>query len=282
MAQVYPGYMGLADIGGTLVRFADANIVATQSVEAPDLIMGDYDRDAYVYGKIEVGGSISGPVTETFSSAVGGSVWDWATDRDDCGNPTEKDMNLYYFCGGTENTSRSFTGMLVNSVNFSCSAGDIAQFSIDVMGRSAGPWGSGDPPPFTTVEKLVTWDKVSVSISGSTEFAPAVDVGYSNFDFTVSNNLEAVYSLGQANLFPYDIVPGLRQISGSISVYNVPSSNGFDRWDDYDATPIGTIQFNIGTLVVNAKVRFHRVEPANSVGPIMSTVAFTGVGPQFR
>jgi len=281
MAQVYPGYMGLADIGGTQVRFADANIAATQSVEAPDLIMGDYDRDAYVYGKIEVGGSISGPVTETFATG-GGSIWSWATARDDCGNPTEKDLTLYYFCGGSGNSSRSFSGMLVNSLNFSCSAGDVAQFSLDVMGRGADPWGTGDPPPKQDAEKLVTWDKVGVTITPGSDstWSPAVDVGFSNFDFTLANNLEAVYSLGQANLFPYDIVSGLRQISGSISVYNIPGSNGFDAWDDYQASNIGNITFNIGLLSISASVRFHRVEPANSVGPIMSTVAFTGVGHQ--
>ena len=67
MGSVFPGYRGLADIGGVgQVRFADASITAKQEVEAPDLIMGDWDHDAYVYGKIEVGGTISGPVTETF------------------------------------------------------------------------------------------------------------------------------------------------------------------------------------------------------------------------
>jgi hypothetical protein len=33
-------------------------------------------------------------------------------------------------------------------------------------------------------------------------------------------------------------------------------------------------------LTIVANVKFHRVEPTSSVGPIISTVAFTGVGTQ--
>ena len=276
---VYPGYMGYADIASVgNVRFADASITATQTVEAPDLIMGDYDHDAYVYGKIEVGGSISGPVTETFAGG-GSGIWDWATDRDECGDLTSSDVHIWYFCGGS-NSNRNFTNLLVNNLNFSCAAGDIAQFSIDVMGTGAGAWAGGNPPPIQTAEKLITWDKVGVSVSPQGEWTGDTDLPFSNFDFTIANNLEMVYSLGQADLFPYDIVPGLRTITGSVSVFGTPQSNGFDNYDAYEANPIGTITFNIDTITVVASVRFHRVEPASSVGPIISTVGFTGVGHQ--
>ena len=79
MAIVNPGYRGIAVVGGTNVRFASADISAKQEVQADDLIMGDWDRDAWVYGKIEVGGSISGPVTETFASLDG--IFGWACTR---------------------------------------------------------------------------------------------------------------------------------------------------------------------------------------------------------
>jgi hypothetical protein len=89
-----------------------------------------------------------------------------------------------------------------------------------------------------------------------------------------------VYSLGQSatvGLFPVDIVPGLRTITGSISVYNTPQANGKDNWDDYLAADVSTIAFDIGGLALDMKVRFHRVEPASSTGPVISTIGFTGV-----
>ena len=285
MGNVYPGYRGLADIAAIgQVRFADANITARQEVNAPDLIMGDWDHDAYVYGPIEIGGTISGPVTETFvSGSAGGSIWDWGVKRNgECGTLDSNDVTLYYYCGGSDNRGRSFENMLVNSLNFSCAAGDVAQFSIDIMGDGVGPWLSSDPPHFTDAEKLITWDKVDVEITsvGDSEFPLPANIAYSNFDFTISNNLEVVYSLGQPDLFPFEIVPGLRGITGSISVYNTPQSDGADTWDDYVAASVGTIQFDIGGLTLDMKVRFHRVEPSSATGPIISTIGFTGVSHQ--
>jgi len=291
MGNVYAGYRGLADIAGVgEVRFADASISARQTVNAPDLIMGDWDHDAYNFGAIEVGGTISGPVTETFMSGSGGGsgLWAWGVQRSNpCGLLTAADMILYYYCGGSDVRARQFTGMLVNTLGFSCAAGDVAQFTIDVMGSGLGPnngWLSTDPPHKTDAEKLLTWDKVAISITGDAEggggFTPPVNVAYSNFDFSIANNLQVVYSLGQPTLFPFEIVPGLRTITGTISVYNVPEANGFISWDDYTAANTGTIQFTIGTIVLDMKVRFHRVEPASSVTPIISTIGFTGVSHQ--
>ena len=282
--DVHPGYRGLADIA-TIgnVRFGDASISAKQAVDAPDLIMGDWDHDAYVYGKVEVGGTISGPVTETFTKNNG--LWQWGTHREgDCGELSAHDITLYYYCGGSQNNTRTFSNMLVNSIGFSCAAGDVAQFNMDLMGTYAGTWSSQIPPHFTTAEKLITWDIVSVSISvGDEHFTVPSNIAYSNFDFTVANNLTPVYSLGQnatVGLFPFDIVSGLRTITGSISVYDTPNSDGVDFWTQYEAANVSTINFNIGTLSLSMYVRFHRVEPASTVGPVISTIGFTGVSHQ--
>lgn len=286
MANVYAGYRGLADIGGVgPVRFADASISAKQSIEAPDLIMGDWDHDAYVFGKIEVGGSISGPVTETFVSGSGGGlgIWGWGVKRyGTCGSLNAEDTTLYYYCGGSDYRARQFLNMYVNTVGFSCAAGDVAQFTLDILGSGVGPnngWINSDPPHFTTAEKLITWDRVTLSITpgANPEFTPPTNIAYSNFDFSIGNNLQTVYSLGQPNLFPFEIVAGLRTITGSISVYNTPQANGKDTWADYLASEVSTISFNIGGLSLDMKVRFHRVEPASSVGPIISIIGFTGV-----
>jgi len=286
MGNVYAGYRGLADIAGVgEVRFADASVTARQTINAPDLIMGDWDHDAYNFGPIEIGGSISGPVTETFVSGSGGGtgIWTWGVKRNgECGTLSEADTTLYYYCGGTEYRARLFENMLVNTLGFSCAAGDVAQFTIDLMGYGLGAnngWIATDPPHFTTAEKLITWDKVDVTITPgpNPEFTPPVNIAYSNFDFSIANNLQVVYSLGQPNLFPFEIVPGLRTITGSISVYNTPQANGKDTWDSYLASEVSTIAFNIGGLSIDMKVRFHRVEPASSTGPIVSTVGFTGV-----
>jgi hypothetical protein len=283
MASINPGYRGLAVIPGIgQVRFGDANITAKQEINAPDLIMGDWDHDAYVYGKIEVGGSISGPVTETFiQGALGGGLWDWGVVRTaPCGTLEAKDLTLYYYCeGASAGSSRAFSGLKVNSLNFNVTAGDIANFSIDVMGTFAGTWGTGNPPHFTDAEKLITWDKTSLSVSPGFSGGSLTNVDFQSFDFTIGNNLEPQYTLDQPNLFPVQIVDGLRTITGSLSVFNTPHEDGAFNWDEagYTAGNTATIVFDIGGLSIDMKVQFHRVEPASTTGAIVSTVAFTGV-----
>jgi len=286
MANVNPGYMGWAELGagGTKIRFSDCNIAAKQDINAPDLITGNFNRMAYNYGKVEITGSISGPVTENFA-AVGSGIWDWSATRDACGLLSPKDVAIHYFCnsGGGVNTDAAFTGMLANSVTFSCAAGDVAQYSVDTMAATVGAFSvgaSGDSGE--AAEKLLTWDQVNLTVSGTGPGAAAMTSSYfSNFDFTLANNCTPVYRLGQDNLLPFEIVTGLRSISGSISVYNIPGAEGVLHYSDYDAGTTGTIAFDIGPgITITVNVQFHRIEPKSDVGPIISTVAFTGVGSQ--
>jgi len=282
---VNAGYRGIATIAGNQVRFSDSSITAKQEIEAPDLVMGDWDRDAYTYGKIEVGGSISGPVTETFLSGAGGII-EWACGRTSpCGELTAQDIELYYFCG----SNRTFSNLFVNSFSFSVAAGEVAQFSADVIGTGTNPFGTSNPPNFTDAEKLLTWDKVNVNIIGGGDAGePAVltGLGFQNFEFSVNNNVETVYGLGQPDLFPFDIVPGIRQISGTLTVYNTPDFNGADDFEQYCAGNESVLEFGLESLCAGAgstvqlRCRFHRVEPTLNTGTITSTVGFTGVSHQ--
>jgi len=283
--NVHPGYRGYAVIAGILgngFRFSDANIAVKQEVLIPDMIMGDWDRDAYAYGQVSVNGSIAGPVTQSFADA--GGILTWATNRDTCGEIDKHDVTLYYYCGGGT-TSRSFTDMCVNSLNFSCAAGDIANFSIDVIAKAAGSWTGGYPSNLGTSggpyqsEKIVTWDQVGASISGSGPGASALtNAAWSNVDFTISNNVEAVYAIeSSATLFPYEIVPGLRTINGTLTLYDVAAVDGVNSWGGYSAGTTSTVTFTIGSLTLAIKCQLHRIEPTSSVGPITSTIGFTGV-----
>lgn len=291
MAYVHAGYRGYATIGGTKIRFADANIAVKQEVRTEAMVMGHHDQGAaYVFGPITVEGSISGPMTEGFITAAT-STLDWACKRDSCGLLTKKDVVLEYYCdtgslAGGGLRSRTFTDLYVNNFTMSCASGDIVNFTFDVLGRTASDWGTSPSTVNSTVEKLVTWDKVTITItapgSGS-EIASGgtTNIAWSNFDITVANNLETAYSLGQSNLFPFAIVPGMRTITGTLTGYDIPGMIGRDKWDDYTATPYSTLAINLpNSTSLTTFVRFHRVEPTLNSGMITSTVGFTGVGVQ--
>lgn len=291
MANLFPGYRGIANIGAVgQVRFSSADITARQEINAPELISGGWDRMAYNYGPVTVEGTISGPVTETFvSGASGGSLWDWAVKRSaPCGLLTTSTVDLYYYCGtpdeGNTENARLFSGMLVNSVNFSVTAGEAANFSINVMGSTAGPWRNDVPPLVTASEKITTWDKVNVSITqlAGHETTLTTPINFQSFDFTISNNLQVNYAMtdGQENLFPFEITPGIRNIDGTLTAYNIPLAVGADSYDDYNANSQTILSFDIGGLEISMRVQLHRVQASSSTGIITSTIGFTGVGYQ--
>lgn len=289
--KVNPGYTGYAIIGGVKTRFESADITAKQEINAPDLIMGHWDHNAYVFGPIEIGGSISGPVTENFVAGTS-NIWDWGTNRgttNTCGILETKDVELYYFCDGAAVdygiSGRKFGDMSVNSLNFSASAGDLAQFSIDVMGATAPTQEQASYENYTDAEKIVTWDEVGVTITGGTGAADLSDpnIIFSSFEFTINNNLQAVYAIGSnMDYYPYEIVPGLRTISGSLTAYNVPETNGVNAYNDpaWAAEDWGILEFTIAGETYSFQAQFHRMAPSSSTGPIMTTVGFTAVGQQ--
>ena len=284
--EINPGYMGIADVGGVgEVRFDSSSVNARQEIEAPDLIMGDYDHDAYVYGKIDVSGSISGPMTETFIRADGSliSLWEWGTDRDENTGQlvNTSDIDITYYNG----RSRNFTGMEASSLGFSCASGDIAQFSIDVIGRSAGDWGTNAggalnpqaPAGSALNEKLITWDEVDISGTGADEHIVS-------FEFSVNNNCMPIYTAGTnlgvggladgiSPLLVNDIRVGMQTVTGSVTFYN--DEGPLDTFVEEQVPLVITI--TAGLLTVQLNVLYLYPEREGRTNAYIRTIPFHGV-----
>jgi len=263
IGNIRAGYMGVLDIGGGSIRFTSGSIYARQEVNAPDLIMGTWNRNAAVMGPIEITGNFSGPVTENF-----GAIWTAAFARDSCGQVAVSPVAIRYFC---DDAGRSFQAM-INSLTFSCSAGDVAQFSIDFVGAEEPV--AGALADNVTEEKLVTWDEVSVT--GGTPYISNDKI--SNFEVTINNNVEAVYAIAStANYYPFDLIAGLRSIS-----YELQTGGEAINYGDANNSPADKqlVSFNNGSETIGVNVLFHRFEPVAATGPFVSTVGFTGVGTQ--
>jgi hypothetical protein len=305
LGDIRAGYRGYADIGpGNKLRFESADISAKQTVNAPEMVMGDMDRNVYNYGAVTYEGNISGPVTEGFLSGAT-SILTWGTFRNDCALLQYADtIDLYYYCGGTDGgKQRKFKRVYANSLDISANAGDVAQFSIGVAGEDAdpwAPWGAGAGFHLTDTEKLVTWDKFTVEIVNRADPSPAglepVIFPISSFTLNVNNNIQAQYTLQKPSsdaseyvhntLKPFRLVPGMRAISGSITAYNIPSWDGFDSFNDYCSDAYSTLTIKLtsscsgGELDLSTNVRFDRIQPSLSSGVLTSTLAFNGVANQ--
>jgi hypothetical protein len=162
--------------------------------------------------------------------------------------------------------------MLANSISISATAGDIVQWNMELIGSGLPTFDNANSPSLQTARKLLTWEKLNLTISGgAVTFASGAL--FQSFNIQISNNVTMVYSLGQANLYPAQLIVGPRKISGSITVYNISGTGAPIRYDDYAAATTSTL-----TWLGNAtKVQFHRPDPTASAGPITSTINFTGV-----
>jgi len=278
---IKPGFRGYAEIAGTThrLRFNTCGLNATQDVEAPDLVMGDDTHNAWAYGKIDVAGSTSGPVTESTGTFIDALE----------ANLHEEDgvtINIKYYEGYT----RAFSGCRLNSFTFNVSAGEVVNFSIDIIGVKREDVDPPDMLGFTKGEKLVTWDKSSIRVASSLHLDENGEPNWStltfldglqSFAFTASNNFTRQFVLGRSDLFG-DLVEGMKAVTGNITSYTEKSGEGLaagaNYWDQYEGDYAYPVRFDIGNnLMVNATVRFSRGTTELSTGPIVTAMNFTGV-----
>lgn len=258
---IFPGFTGALNIDGKSIKFESASIAAKQDVNLPDLVAGTYKKGSYNYSKIEVGGSASGPVDEDF----GTSLWDKAFNRtSDCFKLEPCPFSVTYYCDGL---GLSVTSGAINTMKLSCTAGELAQWSIDVVGGGYSS-GSASVAP-SGQKKLVTWDAFTVT----TPFGNTVQA----FEVEINNNAQMVWAMN-GGYAPLDIIAGLRMITGSVTVYD---PNGTDGGSDSYATSTADKNFSVtgGGLNIDftGSVAYARIEPKLGVGPFMATYKFTVV-----
>ena len=271
---IHMGYMGSATIGTTKVMITSSSLNPAQAIEAPELVMGDFNKRGVNYGKIEVGGNIAGPVAEDSITDLVTKVETRVTDGDKLSN--EDDIEIFYY----KLAGRKFTDCQINSLQISVTAGDVAQFTVDFMGLKAETL-SGTAN-IADCQKLVTWDKCTC-----TGAFPVTQV--QSYTFTYGNALQRIYKIASSeqDLFPAEILAGIRDITGSLSFYaeNAIDTDlavwptgkfGADKWDDYEATT-DSVSFTCGPVTIGAKVMYSRGEANAQTGPMIYTVNFVGV-----
>ena len=219
------------------------------------------------------------------------NVWDWSRKRTPLNKDTPVTNNLridiYYFNSG----GRSFTGCAINSFEVTVTAGDVANFTIDFFGTGSSGTGVNQlttPHSLgaTSLHKLVTWDACSFTGIGS---AGGTDI--QGFNFTLANNLQRGYALGNNSGFaPFAVVGGIRKLTGTVTVYASAAPGDNNAKNDYGLTveSIGTCSFNIGgagpdnvdtpiVAVSNFNAMLKRSQAAAKTDTATYTVDFVGL-----
>ena len=271
---IMPGFTGYAICGSDKLRFNTCSLNATQEVEAPDLVMGDYTHNAWAYGKIEVAGQIAGPLTENSMKFID-AVW----------TATGSTIDVKYYAGYT----RRFTNIWANTLTINVNAGEVAQFTLDLLGNTV----SETAPAmtwYTDTEKLPTWDKCAMyygTKQGTGFSGGTVLPNLQSFSITISNNITRQFIIKASDLFG-DLVRGMSAVTGSCVAYNLKSNtdladaftgSGALYWDQYVNNDYHPVWFAIGVdRQIQCTVVFHRATSELSVGPVLTTLGFTGIG----
>lgn len=317
-ANIYMGFLGWCRItpsgGGTgiVIKINGSTLNPVQSINAPQLVQGSYLKKAWNYSPVEVGGNITAPAgSKTFVNVDGGSgtldLWDSAYERDSS-TPDRManimDVEIQYVDkdadGQSNSRNREFKNCQVASVAFSVTAGDVANYTLELMGGDsdygattdfgveAGDGsdilGTGDD----VCERLVTFDQCDLTWPDSNLDEEVVE----SWDFTLNNNLERNYVVGQDHYYPVQITAGTRELNGSIGVFapNVTLESktgtaaayyGADQWDDYAPDGVNGVQFTIAgkdlIAAPGADIIAARVEASSGTSAQIYNVNFEAI-----
>jgi hypothetical protein len=296
--DIKAGFIGLAKVDGTYVRCTDFSINPRQTAQFYDHIIGLRDTipKTIFEGKgdedtIKPQKKIWRPSVKIYQGQIGypltlfkspllthGTLLMHAKIKSPllthAKKGTDFDINFAYTC---KDIIRKFTGCKVNQYTFSITAGDFAKISADIMAVSGEDMAvsgedSNNQSRYTEVEKLITWDDVTIKIDNV--WADCMR----SFTFTVNNNCKPIYTAGKNNdgdkLNPAVIRVGMQEVTGSISYYNKGEDLSF--MEDIDSVKKISISMSDG-FDVDLNVIFQPQERTSAIGPIISNLPFVGV-----
>ena len=286
MSSLCPGYIGVAKVDGQIIRCSDFGVNPNQKYSFYDHVIGlndtvpsDNSTKNENIGVIQTQKRIGRPsvvsISGSFSfpAATDGSNPNFSALFNHAKYGTYFDLDFQYHRGGGQ-SSRKFSNCRVNQFSFSCTAGDTVNISVDVFAKDIDE-GGGSVSSYQTAEKLITWDKVVVSASGVDSSS-----GVQGLEFTINNNLKNVYTTnapGTLNAFmPYDIRVGMQEVTGSISVYDIPGNTILDH-----TTGSKTMSLTVASFSTNIEVVYEPQQTGGTLGPVITSVPFVGVDKPF-
>lgn len=287
---VRAGYMGLADLGGTQVRCTSFGVNPNQDVLFYNHVIGLKDtvptdnatkgenlgatyaniqRRIWRPSPISIAGGISFPATETGLNSI------FALAR----YANYFDINFNYYCssGTTGDNVRLFTGCRINGFDLSVVAGDIVNINTDVVCKNVSS--STSSASYRTPQKIVTWDKVQISLSGAPFSVTRTMI--QGFSFKINNNIQTIYTATSgkdtASLLPTDLRVGMQEVTGNLTVY----IDAGKEFIPIDVSSPATLTVIMPTLTLRMTVIFKSNQMEGQVGPIMTQLPFVGVDYSF-
>jgi hypothetical protein len=284
------GYAKLTAGGSSkVIRITGGSLNPVQAINAPDMVQGDYNKRAWNYMGIETGGNFTGPLGEKTALTMTQYAWNRDNTVGDKLETANIQIDLYFYKSGNSQQGRTFENCQVQSYQLSITAGEVCNFTADFFGTTVSKSTPGTITPSSPTsgdlpcEKLITWDQCGLT-GLPTGLSANIDEEIQGWSLTINNNLKRIQRVGQPDLFPVEILAGIRAVEGSITIYASDLNSalltkyanspyfGADSYAGYSAdTPI-TLTFTAGTTVtINLKAYFDRTQ----INPTTDTQIYT-------
>jgi hypothetical protein len=209
------GYLGLVKIQNiSPLRVLSSSIAAKQAVQHPDVLDGRVDRTTYQLGPVEVDGDIAVPIVVAAGEGnILNELWPYVTERDVNGElfpPEGRQVYVQYSTG----IRRTFNGCKPNTFEIRTTAGDRVESTINFMGTTLDE-GGGSEKIVVSPARVLTWDQVSVDISGDQVRGETCQI--KEFTCRINNNMSRNYTFCPGvGLFASNISTGKRHVEGTI------------------------------------------------------------------
>ena len=282
MADLKAGYIGIAQLeSGLKIRCIDFNVNPQQdalfynhAIGLNDTVPTNSSTKGEVVGTIQTQRRIWRPSPIALSGGMSFPATEGNLQEmfDHMKYGTYFNLDFEYYC----ETQRKFTNCRLNSYNFSITAGDIINTTVDLQALdvedNTGHIGNSDP------EKLITWDKVEISISGDS----GIDNSYiQGLDINVNNNLTPIYTANPGtamdNLLPYDLRLGMQEVTGNLTLF-------LKEGREYIPTTLTdaiVISITAPSFTTDVNVVLRPRDLNGAIGPIVTSIPFVGVDKAF-
>ena len=225
----------------------------TKAPAPPGGDTGNVQKRTYRYSPAIARANISGPVPEDdFKNIIDLAV-----------SGREFDLDLVFYRRDAPHVH--IGKAIVSSLTIDIKAGDVAQFSMEVVGAEYVFLTGASSPANCT--KLVTWDQCIVE-------ATPIAYDMASFSVSINNPPIPIYTSKwttdeESNgMMPQKIRIGMQEVTGTIGVYgpvpiNVPS--------------LGTVKFDLNGVSKTIQAVFIQPKDEASTGPYIRSVTFAGV-----
>tara|TARA_Y100000310_G_scaffold70581_1_gene66288 strand:- start:643 stop:1641 length:999 start_codon:yes stop_codon:yes gene_type:complete len=230
-----PGYFGFVEVPGMpaisatpekFIRAATVDLKATQTIDKPPLIDGEFNLTTYQLGAIEVGGGVTFPALHQSGGGSTAALYLMAMARSEFAGRLIHTSDFKVKYGGsiatnaggvTTTTTFRYTDCQVNTWEMSVAQSDVINMTLDVVGKRREKIGQFSKTAYPNQNaRFATWNDFRLSFDHPTLGLLAGGDAIRNFTLTINNNVTRFYTLNE-ELFVEDITALKREMTGNVT-----------------------------------------------------------------